>query len=191
MMRKFIMVSVVLVFALSSVFMLASCAKKQISTGVAQPAVTPPPTKAVTPKKGPDYASAEAARQARLRALEKEQRLRSEIRVFESEHIYFDFDKSELKPASRAALDKKEVWLRANPGYKVRIEGYCDERGTSEYNMALGERRANAGWKYLNALGVSGKRMYTISYGELMPADPGHNERAWAKNRRDEFKLVK
>ena len=190
MMRKFIMISVVLVFALSSVFMLASCAKKQISTGGA---ATAPETKAqkIAEKDVATIASGEAARQARLRALEKEQRLRSEMRVFESEHVYFDFDRSELKAGSRAALDKKAAWLRANSGYKVRIEGYCDERGTSEYNMALGERRANAAWKYLNALGVSGKRMYTISYGELLPADSGHNERAWAKNRRDEFKLVK
>ena len=190
MMRKFIMVSVVLVFALSSVFMLASCAKKQISTGGA---ATAPETKAqkIAEKDVATIASGEAERQARLRALEKEQRLRSEMRVFEAEHVYFDFDKSELKADARATLDKKAAWLRANSGYKVRIEGHCDERGTSEYNMALGERRANAAWKYLNALGVSGKRMYTISYGELMPADPGHNERAWAKNRRDEFKLVK
>ncbi len=191
MMRKIIMVSVVLVFALSSMFMLASCAKKQISSGTGQPAVTETKDQKIAEKDVATMESGEAARQARLRALEKEQRLRSEIRVFESEHVYFDFDKSELKPEARAVLDKKAAWLRANPGYKVRIEGYCDERGTSEYNMALGERRANAAWKYLNALGISGKSMYTISYGELLPADPGHNERAWAKNRRDEFKLVK
>lgn len=189
MMRKFIMVSVVLVFALSSVFMLASCAKKQISTG--GQAVTETKAQKIAEKDVATIASGEAARQARLRALEKEQRLRSEMRVFESEHVFFDFDRSELKADARATLDKKAAWLRSNPGYKVRIEGHCDERGTAEYNMALGERRANAAWKYLNALGVSGKRMYTISYGELMPADPGHNERAWAKNRRDEFKLVK
>jgi len=69
------------------------------------------------------------------------------------------------------------------------IEGHCDERGTIEYNLALGERRANAVWKFLNALGVSGSRMSTISYGEESPADPAHNAAAWARNRRAEFKL--
>ncbi|MFP3929181.1 MAG: OmpA family protein, partial [Desulfobacteraceae bacterium] len=73
----------------------------------------------------------------------------------------------------------------------VRIEGHCDERGTNEYNLALGERRANAAKKYLISLGVSEDRVRTISYGEERPADPRHNEEAWAKNRRDEFKLFK
>ena len=81
--------------------------------------------------------------------------------------------------------------MRANPRYSVRIEGHCDERGTNEYNIALGERRANAAWKFMNALGISGNRLTTISYGEERPADPGHNENAWSKNRRDEFKLIK
>jgi peptidoglycan-associated lipoprotein len=73
----------------------------------------------------------------------------------------------------------------------VTVEGYCDERGTNEYNMALGDRRAKSAMKYLNALGISANRMSTVSYGEEKPADPGHNEAAWAKNRRDEFKLSK
>jgi peptidoglycan-associated lipoprotein len=96
-----------------------------------------------------------------------------------------------LKAPARAILENKAAWLRANGRYKVRIEGHCDERGTNEYNLALGERRANSAFKYLNALGVSADRMSTISYGEERPADPGHNEAAWAKNRRDEFKLYK
>jgi len=190
MMRKIILVCFVLVFALGSMFMMSSCAKKQITTGGA---ATPTETKGerVMERDVEVQKESDADREARLRALEKEQRLRAEMRVFESEHVYFDFDKSELKPEARETLNKKAAWLRANPEYKVRIEGNCDERGTNEYNMALGERRANAAWKYLNALGVSGNRMSTISYGEERPADPGHNEEAWAKNRRDEFKLMK
>ena len=109
--------------------------------------------------------------------------------AFEAENIYFDFDKSELKPEARAILTKKADWLRAHPEFSLRIEGNCDERGTIEYNLALGERRANAAWKFLNAMGISGERMTTISYGEERPAFLGHNEAAWAKNRRDEFKL--
>ena len=190
MMRKVMMVGFVLVFAFGSMFMMASCAKRQITTGEAKPAGE---TKGeMIEKKDVGIQKEEnAEREARLAALEKEQRLRSEIRVFESEKIYFDFDKSELKPEVRSILNKKAAWLRANPEYKVRIEGNCDERGTNEYNMALGERRAEAAWKYLNALGVSGNSMSTISYGEERPADPAHNEKAWALNRRDEFKLMK
>ena len=73
----------------------------------------------------------------------------------------------------------------------MRVEGNCDERGTQEYNLALGQRRADAAKKFLMALGVAEHRIGTISYGEERPADPGHNERAWALNRRDEFKLTK
>jgi len=113
------------------------------------------------------------------------------MRTFEGEKIYFDYDKSELRPEARTALKKKAEWLRNNLGFSARIEGHCDERGTNEYNLALGERRANAAWRFLNALGISGSRLTTISYGEERPADPGQNDDAWSKNRRDEFKLLK
>lgn len=113
------------------------------------------------------------------------------MRTFEGEKIYFDYDKSELKPEALAVLKKKAEWLRNNPDFSARIEGHCDERGTNEYNLALGERRANAAWRFLNALGISGSRLTTISYGEERPADPGQNDDAWSKNRRDEFKLLK
>ena len=113
------------------------------------------------------------------------------MRTFEGERIYFDYDKSELKPEARAVLKKKAEWLRDNPEFSARIEGHCDERGTNEYNLALGERRANAAWRFLNALGISGARLTTISYGEERPADPGQNQDAWSKNRRDEFRLLK
>lgn len=113
------------------------------------------------------------------------------MRTFEGVKIYFDYDKSELKPEARAVLKKKAEWLRNNPNFSARIEGHCDERGTNEYNLALGERRANAAWRFLNALGISGSRLTTISYGEERPADPGQNQDAWSKNRRDAFKLLK
>jgi peptidoglycan-associated lipoprotein len=188
MMRKMIIVLVALVFACSALFSMTSCAKKQVMTGAPEkkpPVVAPPPADTEA------YKRAEAERQARLAALAAAEGLRGQIRAFEAENINFDFDKSELKPEARAILVKKAEWLRSNPEFSVRIEGHCDERGTNEYNLALGERRANAAWKFLNALGISGSRMTTISYGEERPADPRHNETAWAQNRRDEFKLIR
>lgn len=104
--------------------------------------------------------------------------------------IYFDFDKYNLKPPAIKKLDKTADWLFKNPKVRILIEGHCDERGTNEYNLALGERRANSAKKYLMSLGISPERISTISYGEERPVDPGHNEAAWAKNRRDEFKII-
>jgi peptidoglycan-associated lipoprotein len=106
------------------------------------------------------------------------------------EPIYFDFDKSNLKPDATAILTKNAEWLSKNPAAKIRIEGNCDERGTSEYNVALGERRANSAKKYLIKLGISADRLTTVSYGKEKPLDLGHNEAAWAKNRRDDFKVI-
>ena len=124
-----------------------------------------------------------------MRQREKEQILQGEALAFESEPIYFDFDESILKPEARAVLDKKAAWLRKNPQYALRIEGHCDERGTSEYNVALGEKRAVSAAEYLRQLGIPASRISTISYGEERPADPSHTEEAWAKNRRAEFRL--
>ena len=188
MMRKMMIVLVALAFACSALFLMTSCAKKQVSMGGPE---KPPVVVAPPPGDTDAYRRAEAERQARLAALARSEQLRGEIRAFEAEYIQFDFDKSELKPEARAILVKKAEWLRNNPEFSVRVEGHCDERGTNEYNLALGERRANSAWKFLNALGISGSRMTTISYGEERPADPRHNETAWSKNRRDEFKLIR
>ena len=103
--------------------------------------------------------------------------------------IHFDFDKSDLLAEARATLDRHARTLRANPNVKVLIEGHCDERGTEEYNIALGERRAERVRSYLESLGVSALRLRTISYGEMRPNDPRHNEDAWATNRRAHFVL--
>ena len=98
--------------------------------------------------------------------------------------IHFEFDRYDIRPQDAAVLKENAALLRKYPTYKVQIEGHCDERGPSEYNLALGERRANSTKKYLMSLGVAGTRISTISYGEERPLDPGHNEDAWAKNRR-------
>jgi peptidoglycan-associated lipoprotein len=103
--------------------------------------------------------------------------------------IYFDFDRSDLRPDAREGLQANANYLKSNSGVKVTIEGSCDERGSNEYNLALGKRRAEAAYKYLVDLGVDGSRMTTVSYGEEKPAVDGHNELAWAKNRRDDFKV--
>ena len=133
----------------------------------------------------------EAERRARSREEERTQMLEEEIRAFESSPIYFDFDKSTLKPPARANLAKKAKWLRANPKFSVLIEGHCDEQGTNEYNLALGERRASGAAKYIEGLGISPARVSTVSYGEERPAVRGQDEEAWAKNRRAEFRLSK
>ncbi len=104
--------------------------------------------------------------------------------------IHFDFDKSDIKTDARETLQKNADWLQNNPDIKIQIEGHCDERGTAEYNLALGERRAMSTKKYLVSLGISADRIYTISYGEELPIDPNHSEDAWAKNRRAHFLII-
>jgi peptidoglycan-associated lipoprotein len=107
--------------------------------------------------------------------------------VFESsmlKDIHFNFDKYDIRPEDSAILKENAALLKKFPNVKVQIEGHCDERGTIEYNLALGERRANKTKDYLVSLGISTDRISTISYGKERPLDPGHNEEAWAKNRR-------
>lgn len=103
------------------------------------------------------------------------------------DRVFFDTDRSELKPQARSTIEALAAWMNEHPGVALTIEGHCDERGTREYNLALGERRANAVRDYLVALGVSGNRLGTISYGKERPAVPGSNDSAWAQNRRGVF----
>ncbi|OGQ00211.1 MAG: peptidoglycan-associated lipoprotein [Deltaproteobacteria bacterium RBG_19FT_COMBO_46_12] len=107
--------------------------------------------------------------------------------VFESsllKDIYFDFDRYDVRPEDAPILKENAVLLKKYPNVKIQIEGHCDERGTIEYNLALGERRANSTKNYLVSLGIPPERISIISYGEEKPFDPGHGEEAWAKNRR-------
>ena len=103
------------------------------------------------------------------------------------EKVYFSFDSSNLDDGARQNLTKNAAFMKKNGSAKVRIEGNCDERGSDEYNLALGERRAKAAMQYLVTMGVPAARLSVISYGKEKPADPGHDEAAWARNRRDEF----
>ncbi len=104
--------------------------------------------------------------------------------------VHFDFDKYNIRDEDKKVLDTDAKWLRANSGVKVRIEGYTDERGEAEYNLALGDKRARSVKKYLEDVGVTGARLTTISYGFENPVDKAHTEEAWAKNRRAEFKIM-
>ena len=103
------------------------------------------------------------------------------------EDVYFEFDKSILTPAAQDNLMQKAEWLRENPDAMATIEGHCDDRGTNEYNLALGDRRAESARAFLVDLGIDASRLTTISYGEERPVDPRQNEEAWAKNRRGHF----
>ena len=107
--------------------------------------------------------------------------------AFVNEDVHFAFDSFLLDAEAERILGEKAAWMQDNAGASVQIEGHCDERGTSAYNLALGERRANAVQQYLTVLGVAADRLSTISYGEEAPLDPGHDEAAWSRNRRAHF----
>jgi peptidoglycan-associated lipoprotein len=107
--------------------------------------------------------------------------------VVMQEDIYFEFDKATLTPAAQDNLLRKAEWLRENPNTAVTIEGHCDARGTNEYNLALGDRRAESAKAFLVDLGISASRLTTISYGEERPVCNQQDEECWAKNRRDNF----
>ncbi len=118
----------------------------------------------------------------------EEEEPEEEVKIpFILSRIHFDYDKYDVRPEDAKILEKNVEVLKVYPDARVIIEGHCDERGTNEYNLALGEKRANSAKDYLIMLGISKDRMSTISYGEEKPFDLGHNEIAWSKNRRTEF----
>lgn len=104
--------------------------------------------------------------------------------------VHFDYDKALIRGGDAAVLDQKVGILQANPALRIRISGHCDERGSDEYNLALGNRRATAAKQYLVSHGIDGGRIETVSYGEERPIAQGHDEEAWAQNRRDEFEIL-
>lgn len=125
--------------------------------------------------------------------LEQERALREKMGQAANElaqMVHFAFNSSNLTAESRQILTRKAEIMRQFPQIKVVVEGNCDQRGTSEYNLALGERRAQAAAQYLSNLGIPSDRLSTVSYGKERPLDPGHSEAAYAKNRRDEFRAT-
>lgn len=131
-----------------------------------------------------------AAENEKVAAKETEKVKQLEAAV-QGKMVHFDFDRSEIKPEYYSVVKAVADYMAADTAVTVAIEGHCDERGTREYNLALGERRAKAAKNALVAQGISPDRITTISYGEERPLDPRHNEEAWAKNRRGEFKFSK
>ena len=146
------------------------------------PAAAPAASSASKPKTTDDQSSSSSAQKSEQAA----SKAVAGDRKFET--IYFDFDKSELKTDSRDALTKNADIMLKKKNLKAVIEGHCDERGSAEYNLALGERRAKSAMQYLITLGVAADRLSTVSYGKEKPAVDGHDDAAWAKNRRAEFK---
>ena len=132
--------------------------------------------------------------EAEIRERDARERAAAEAAAREArglQRIFFDFDQYVLTSQARDILADNAAYLKANPGVNVRIEGHCDERGSDEYNLALGERRAQAAQKYLISLGVDSSQLEVISYGEEKPLDPENNEEAWSKNRRAEFVVAR
>lgn len=118
---------------------------------------------------------------------QKQPRAAAEPKASGLNRIHFDFDKSDIKSEYKKTLEDNAAWLKSHADTKITVEGHCDERGTEEYNMALGNRRASAAKSYLTSLGIDKGRMKTVSYGEEKPLETCHNESCWWKNRRAEF----
>jgi peptidoglycan-associated lipoprotein len=179
---------VVSMFALS-IPLLAGCAKEPVAPYPAgqgkEIEYAPPQTE------GPSEESLYASRGNGLagdQASDEYKRLHGRSSE-EFQPIYFDFDQATIRPDQFAKLDHNADYLKSNPSARIVIEGNCDERGTNEYNLALGERRAQNAKTYLVEAGVEANRLRTVSYGEERPLFPGQDESAWAQNRRDDFVL--
>ena len=170
------------------IFSFAACTKSKISS---QPSTT------ISAEEEARKRAEEEARQKSLReenlkeeSLSEQQtqeRMETERSMFENEDIYFEFDSIRLAPGAQEILTQKAAWLRKNRNAKVTIEGHCDDRGTNEYNLALGEGRAQSARAFLVDLGVKESKLIAISYGEERPVDRGQNEESWARNRRAHF----
>ncbi len=189
-MQKNLFLNLIMVVLLAGLFFTVSCAQKAVVPSSEGTQVT----KANNGPSAEELAKQKAANEARIKEQElKEAMARKKAAArgrFVNQNIHFAFDSSQLTPMAQVLLKEKAKWLEDNMAVHVRIEGNCDERGTTEYNMALGERRAISVKNFLIDLGISASRLTTISYGEEKPLDPRHNEEAWAKNRRVHFTIL-
>jgi len=172
--------------------MVSGCAKNEMvkkDTGMSPvSASAKPPVKTELVKEQPvkkDTASQSSMKESAMQTSARASQLQAALQT-----IYFDFDSYKLSDAARASLVNNAESLKKDAVDKVRIEGNCDERGSDEYNLALGERRAKAAMQYLITMGIPADRLTFISYGKEKPVDPGHDDAAWAKNRRDDFIVV-
>ncbi|MFA6011859.1 MAG: peptidoglycan-associated lipoprotein Pal [Desulfobacteraceae bacterium] len=191
-MKRSVSIKICMVCVIMSLMLVVSCGKKKVETAPAAAADTATDTKpaddaanaATDTEKVEDTAVMAADDNAGKKETAGAAAVAETVGVSD---IYFDYDSSDILSSETAALEAKAQWLKANPNVKTTIEGHCDERGTSEYNLALGDRRAARAKSFLEKLGISGSRMETVSYGEEKPAVPDHNEDAWSKNRRAHF----
>jgi peptidoglycan-associated lipoprotein len=168
-MQKKIWLVITLLLVIPGLMFAIGCQKKAVTqTKAPAPAAAPAPAPAAKPAPAPMAAPAASG-------------------MIMQEDIFFEFDKSTLTPAAQDNLMRKAAWLRDNSDATVTIEGHCDERGTNEYNLALGDRRADSAKAFLVDLGISASRLTTISYGEERPLCMQQNEECWAKNRRGHF----
>lgn len=191
-MKRSVSIKICMVCVIMSLMLVVSCGKKKVETAAAPAAAdtatdTAPAddTANATTDTAKDEDTANMA--ADDNAGTRESAGSAVAEAVGVSDIYFDYDSSDILSSETAALEAKAQWLKANPNVKTTIEGHCDERGTSEYNLALGDRRAARTKSFLEKLGISGTRMETVSYGEEKPAVVGNNEDAWSKNRRAHF----
>jgi peptidoglycan-associated lipoprotein len=172
---------------LALVVVLACGGKKQPEQPAPQPSQpAPQPAPAPTQPAPQPTAPAQPAEDPAAAAARITAALLGEVATM----IHFDFDKSDILADDRPVLDRKAAILGANTGLRVRVSGHADERGSDEYNLALGSRRAAAAKTYLINKGIDASRIETVSFGEERPLDPGHDETSWAANRRDEFEVT-
>ncbi|MCP4374377.1 MAG: peptidoglycan-associated lipoprotein Pal [Deltaproteobacteria bacterium] len=169
-----------MLFLIPGLLFTVSCAQQQVTDTTEETATEP--------EKAPEETATEAtAQQPTADMSEEERAILAARNMFLSEDVYFEFDKSSLDSMAQDVLSRKSDWMRDNPDVVVSIEGHCDERGTNEYNLALGEKRAESTKTFLVDLGIDAYRISTVSYGEERPVDDGHSEESWAKNRRAHF----
>jgi len=174
----------------------AGCAKRPATTQASAPAPTgtavaaPPPPAPAPPPPPPPAAVTPPATAAPAAPAPPRPEIKEFVAVADLKPIYFDFDKYDIRPGDAKVLDANAQWLKTNADQLLLIEGHCDERGTNEYNLALGERRAKSTMNYLVSQGVQASRITIISYGEERPVCTEKTEECWSKNRRAQF-LVK
>ncbi len=183
-MQKRLWINLMFCFMLPAMLFTASCAKKVVSTVPTTDQMTEGDTDQLSEVTDVvvDESSITESELMEAEALAAQEKAAREM--FVSADIYFDFDSAVLSSSAQDILKLKGAWMLNNPGVSVIVEGHCDERGTSEYNIALGDRRADSAKQFIVDLGVAPERLTTISYGEERPLDPAKNEAAWAINRR-------